>query len=155
MTLITEGLRGQCQRRIDGGQNEGLTFELASQILDDSHLRLEEILAIDGHLLPVLTSLDVDLWHSNLIEHLYKVHVGGTIEVLVILYGLASEFVLEVEEESCRHILVGTTLVEHLKDAFTLAVSYLRLCADGLYASCCEEHHGEDSYLNLFHILSV
>ena len=38
---------------------------------------------------------------------------------MVILYGLASELVLEMQEECCWNIGVRTALVEHLKDALT------------------------------------
>jgi hypothetical protein len=116
---------GKCQGRVDGRQYECLFAELTGKILDDGYLRSEERLVIDGYLFPVFAILDVNLRYTDLIEHLYEVHIGGTIKVLVILYCLASEFVLEMQEETCRHILVRTTLVEYLQDALTTIVSYL------------------------------
>ena len=120
---------GQCKRRIYCRQYESLTFKLTGKVLNNGYLWFKEILAIYGHFLPILTTLDINLGNGNFIEYFYKVHVCGTVEILMILNSLASEFVLEMQEESCRHILVRAALVEHLKDAFALID--FRLGADG------------------------
>ena len=132
----------QSQGGIDGRQDECLLAKLTGQVFDDGYLRGKEVFSIDGHFLPVLTALDVDLGHYNLVEHLHEVHIGGFVECLVVLYGLAPKLVLEVQEEACRYVLVGAALVEHLKDALTAVVGYLLLGSDGLNAGGCKQNHG-------------
>lgn len=140
------------KRRIYRRQYKRLLAELTGKVFDNGNLWCEEFLAIDRHFLPVLTTLDVNLWHTDLIEYLHKVHIGGAVEILMVLYRFPSELVLEVEEEGCGHIGIWTALVENLQDALTTVVCYLLLGSYCLITCGCKQSHSNCFEDNLFHI---
>ena len=89
--------------------------------------------------------------HADFVEHLYEVHVGGAVEILVVLYRLPSELVLEMEEEGCRNVSIRAALVEYLEDALTAVVSNLLLGSYCLETCGCKQSHSDGFENNLFH----